>query len=91
VGYHDNITRISAAALRAAADQFDASAEVLDHVARAQPPEFPVEGAALRRALDRLPVQLAQWSRASAEIACALRAGADDYADAETGAATRIG
>jgi hypothetical protein len=33
---------------------------------------------------------LSQWSRASVEIAEALRAGADRYADAELYAAARI-
>ena len=47
-------------------------------------------GDALRAALERLTAELSQWSRAAAEIAVALRAGADRYADAELYAAARI-
>ena len=38
----------------------------------------------------QLVAQLSQWSRASVEIAVALRSGADRYADAELYAAARI-
>ncbi|MGH3563590.1 MAG: type VII secretion target, partial [Mycobacterium sp.] len=48
-------------------------------------------GDALRRALDRWAGELARWSRAGAEIATALRVGAESYADAELRAAARVG
>lgn len=40
--------------------------------------------------MDRLGAELSQWSRAAAEIAVALRAGAVRYADADVSAAARI-
>ncbi|WP_310783889.1 type VII secretion target [Mycobacterium sp. Z3061] len=47
-------------------------------------------GQRLRAELDRLAVELSQWSRAAVEIAAALRAAADRYAEAESYAAARI-
>ena len=47
-------------------------------------------GDALRAALDRLTAELSQWSRAAVEIAVALRASANRYADADVYAAARI-
>ena len=47
-------------------------------------------GDALRSALERLAAELSRWSRATAEIGAALRAGADRYADADLYAAARI-
>jgi uncharacterized protein YukE len=89
-------TRVDLFALRAAADAFEASAESLGgarltfdgatagraHVAR---------GDALRNAVERLTAHLAAWSRASAEIAATLRAGADRYADTEERNGSRFG
>ncbi|MGH3594596.1 MAG: hypothetical protein ACRDUT_01260, partial [Mycobacterium sp.] len=46
---------------------------------------------ALRVALDRLTGELAQWARATVEIAATLRAGADRYAEADLRAAARVG
>lgn len=51
---------------------------------------YPASGEAIRTALDRLAVELAQWSRAAAEIAVALRIGVDRYAEADVLAAARI-
>jgi hypothetical protein len=48
-------------------------------------------GDALRTALDRVVDDVARWSRASAEIAAALRAGASRYSEADGRAAARIG
>lgn len=51
---------------------------------------YCARGDALRVELQRLAAQLSQWSRASTEIAVALRGAADRYADAESYAAARI-
>src|SRR3954471_18154427 len=48
-------------------------------------------GDALRVAVEDVVDQLRQWSRAAAEIAAALRASADRYAEADAGAARRVG
>jgi uncharacterized protein YukE len=45
----------------------------------------------LRAAVDHVADQLGQWSRAAAEIAAALRASADRYAEADANAAGRLG
>jgi hypothetical protein len=83
------------------ADQLGAAAELIDgavgdHLARltfsgaSAGRAHTARGNALRVELERLATQLSQWSRASVEIAVALRAGADRYADAELYAAARI-
>jgi Excreted virulence factor EspC, type VII ESX diderm len=94
-------TGIDPAAVHAIANQFVAAAELLDaavydhltglafggisagraHAAR---------GDAVRAALDRLTTELSHWSRAAGEIAVALRASANRYADADGYAAARI-
>ena len=92
---------VDVAAVYAVADRMVAAADVIDdavanHLARlvfggAYAGEAHVERAdALRAALDRLVADLSQWSRAAAEIAAALRAGANRYADADLDAAARI-
>lgn len=48
-------------------------------------------GDALRAALSDLAVSLREWSRASSEIAMALTASADRYAEADADAARRVG
>ncbi|MEZ0362391.1 type VII secretion target [Mycobacterium sp. pUA109] len=99
---HQDTTRVDVAAMRAAANQFDGTAEILTTAVRAHLGGLRFDGAsagrayvaqgdALRRAVDRLAAQLTQWSRASAEIALALRASADHYADVELYGAARIG
>lgn len=93
---------VETAALRAAADRFDAGAELIDGAARSQLGRLTFDGAcagrahvaagdALRHALDRWAGELSRWSRASTGIAAALRTGAASYADAELRAAGRIG
>ena len=83
------------------ADQFGAAAELIeravsDHLARlafsgsSAGRAHTGRGDALRVELERLAAELSQWSRASVEIAAALRASADRYADAELYAAARI-
>ncbi|HKI43615.1 MAG: type VII secretion target [Mycobacterium sp.] len=94
-------TEVDASATYRVADQFDAAADLIDgavgdHLTRL---EFSgasagmahtARGDALHAALERLTAELSQWSRACTEIAVALRAGADRYADAELYAAARI-
>src|SRR3978361_1968348 len=80
--------RLDVAALRDVARQFDASASVIDaavstHLAAlgfggaTAGRAYAARGDALRVALERTADALAQWSRASAEIAVALRETAD--------------
>lgn len=86
----------------AVANRFDASAEMIDQVVRARLGRLGFGGAsagrvhaargdALRRALDRWAGELGRWSRASAEIAAALRINARNYAEAELRATDRVG
>ncbi|HTX94911.1 MAG TPA: type VII secretion target [Mycobacterium sp.] len=94
-------TEIDVPATHRVADQFGAAAEMIDravsdHLARlafsgaTAGQAHAARGDALRVQLERLAAELSQWSRASVEIAAALRAGADRYADAELYAAARI-
>jgi uncharacterized protein YukE len=93
---------VDAASVRAVASRFDATADLIDGAARIQLRRLGFDGATagqahvahgdvLRVALDRLSQQLAQWARATGEIATALRAGAEHYAEADLRAAARIG
>ncbi|GAB3006419.1 type VII secretion target [Mycobacterium bourgelatii] len=93
--------RLDCAALRAVADRFSAAADLIDeavanHLARlifdgsCAGRAHAARGDALRANLDRLADELSQWSRAAREIAAALRAGAERYADADAYAAARI-
>jgi uncharacterized protein YukE len=95
-------TRVDAAALRVIAGRFDAGAETLNGVVRARLGRLSFDGAsagaaytaagdALHRGLQRLAAGVAQWARASDEIAVALRISADRYADTEARGASRIG
>lgn len=88
--------------MRAIANRFDATADTIDTATRTQLARLAFRGAtagrahtargdALRTALDRLAGELSQWSAASAEIAMALRACAQSYANAELSSASRIG
>lgn len=94
-------TEVDIAATQRVAGQFRAAAELVDralsdHVARlgfggaSAGRAHAARGDALRVELERLATGLSQWSRASVEIAAALRAGADRYADAQLYAAARI-
>jgi transposase-like protein len=93
---------VDAASVRAVANRFDASAELIDGAARIHLRRLAFDGSsagqahvargdALRIALDRLSHELAQCARATVEIATALRVGADRYAEADLRAAARIG
>ncbi|OSC23826.1 hypothetical protein B8W69_22875 [Mycobacterium vulneris] len=94
-------TQIDVPAAQRVANQFAMAAEfidraVSDHLSRLAfgganaGREHAARGDALRVELERLVAQVSQWSRASAEIAAALRSSAERYADAELYAAARI-
>ena len=94
-------TFIDTAAVHAVADRLGTAAELIDdavcdHMARlafggsSAGRAHTARGDALRVELERLAAEVSQWSWAAVEIAVALRAGADRYADAELYAAARI-
>jgi len=94
-------TGVDVSAVYAVADRLSAAAETIDsavsnHLARlafdgaSAGRAYAARGDTLRAALERLTAELSQWSRATAEIGAALRAGAERYADAELYAAARI-
>lgn len=97
-----DLARVDVAALHAIARQYEAAADIVDGAVRTHLTGLGFGGAAagrahvargdaLHAAVDRVVDQLRQWSRAAAEIAAALRASADRYADADTRAARRVG
>jgi hypothetical protein len=86
--------RVDVAGLQAIADRFDRAAADVDGVVRGPMQQLAFDGAragrmyaakgdALRTVLHRISGELAAWSRANAEVAAALRAGAARYADAD--------
>lgn len=90
------------AALRSVADCLDDTAAAIDAAARIRLGGLVFDGSAagrdhvaagegLRRALDAWAPELTRWSRASGEIATALRAGLARYRHAESFASDRIG
>ncbi len=92
---------VDSEAVRAVAQRFGAAADLLDGVGRNHLNALRFTGAIAgrahtpqgdewRRALDRLSVSVAQWSRAAAEIAATLQAEAGRYADAELRSAARV-
>ena len=94
--------RVDVAALHAVGRQYEAVADMVDGAVRRHLTGLVFDGAvagrahaargdALRAAVDHVADQLRQWSRAAAEIAAALRASADRYAEADAGAARRLG
>jgi hypothetical protein len=93
---------VDAAVLRTVANRFDAIAMLVEAAARTHFGRLVFDGAtagrahigqgdALRVALHRLVGELEQWARATMEIATALRANADHYAEADLRAAARVG
>lgn len=93
---------LDAAALRAVAECFDSTAAAIDNGARIRMGGLVFDGAtagrdhvgageALCRALHAWALELTRWSRASTEIAAALRAGLARYENAEATASERIG
>jgi hypothetical protein len=97
-----NVARVDVAALIGVARQYETVADIVDGAVRSHLTGLAFDGAAagrmhvargdaLRFAVDRIVDGLRQWSRASAEIAAALRASADRYAEADAYAARRVG
>jgi len=97
-----NAARVDVAALIAVARQYDTVADIVDGAVRSHLTGLAFDGAtagrmhvargdALRYAVDHVVDQLVQWSRASAEIAAALRTSADRYAAADADAARLVG
>ncbi|BBX21394.1 hypothetical protein MTER_08050 [Mycolicibacter terrae] len=93
---------LDAAALRSVADCFEATAADIDTAIRIRLGGLMFDGGAagrdhvaagegLRRVLGAWAPQLTSWSRASTEIAAALRAGLERYGRAESSAADRVG
>jgi hypothetical protein len=92
---------VDVAALRTVANRFDDAAQLIDGAVRSHFGSLAFDGAtagrayvghgdALRLALNRLAGDLAQWARATSEIAAALRASADHYIEADLSAAARV-
>ena len=93
---------VDAVAVRTVANRFDDAAQLINGALRSHLYRLSFDGAtagrayvghgdALRIALNRLSDELAGWSRATVEIAAALRASADRYGEADLRAAARIG
>ena len=92
-------TRVDTAAAHAAAQRFTAAAQLLETAAHTGGLSFcgstagrahTASGERLHTGLDEVRVRVAQWSRAAEEVAAALRAGAQQYADAELRAAAAL-
>jgi hypothetical protein len=94
--------RVDVAALHAVARRYETVADIVDDAVRTHLTGLMFDGAAagrvhaargdaLRVAIEDVVDQLRQWSRAAAEIAAALRASADRYAEADASAARRVG
>ena len=97
-----DVARVDVAAVLAVARQYEAAADIVDAAVRTHLTGLVFDGAAagrmhvargdaLRAAVDDVVDRLRQWSRAAAEIAAALRASADRYAEADARAARRVG
>ena len=101
MGYAD-ATRVDVEAVRAIAREYETAASIVDAAVRIHLGELAfgaasagrahlAHGEALRAALDEVVMSLRQWSRASGEIAGALRASAARYQDADVHVAGRLG
>jgi hypothetical protein len=93
---------VDTAAVRTVANRFDATGVLIEGAVRTHFGRLAFDGAtagrahigqgdALRVALHRLVGELGQWARATVEIATALRASVDHYAEADLHAAARVG
>ena len=93
---------MDAATVHAVANRFDDTAHLIDAAVRTHFGRLAFDGTtagrayigqgdAVRFALHRLGGELAQWARATAEIASVLRLSADRYAEADQRAAAGIG
>ena len=97
-----DVTRVDVPVLLDVARQYQVIADIVDGTVRTHLNSLTFGGAyagrayvghgdAVRECLDRVADQLLVWSRASAEIAAALRASADSYLDADMRAGERVG
>lgn len=95
-------SRVDVAALLGVARQYQVVADIVDATIRTHLSGLAFDGAgagrsyvahgdAVRSAVEDIVNQMRRWSRASAEIAAALRVSADRYAEADTRAARRLG
>lgn len=95
------VAHVDVAVLWGAAQQYDAIADILDAAVRTHLGSLSFDGAvagrahvahgdAVRDCVGRVVARMQQWSRASREIAAALRAAADRYADADVRAGERL-
>lgn len=92
-------THVDIGALRAVASRFDDAANLISRAGQVRPVfdgtvsgrAHVAEGSEFRRTLDQLLVDVNLWARASAEVAVALRTGADRYRGADVSAAAGIG
>ncbi|OMC08808.1 hypothetical protein A5735_20130 [Mycolicibacter heraklionensis] len=93
---------LEASALRSVADHCDAAAAAIDTASRIRLGELRFHGGTagrdhvaagetLRRALQAWVPELTRWSRASTEIAAALRVALVRYGQAEIAAGERLG
>jgi uncharacterized protein YukE len=98
----DDAARVDVAALLRVAARYQGIADALDGAVHRYLSGLTFDGAtagrayvahgdAVRRAVDDLADRMRRWSRASAEIAAALRASADRYDQADALAARRVG
>ncbi|GJF08379.1 hypothetical protein NGTWS0302_30640 [Mycolicibacterium cyprinidarum] len=94
--------RVDVAAVRTIAHEYESAALIIDSAVRTHLSDlafgaacagraYTAHGATLRAAVDGVATSLRQWSRASREIAVALRSSADRYQDADARAAGRVG
>ncbi len=91
--------RVDLTELTTAAANFERIAELVQQVSRtdvdfgggAAGRAHAGAGDAVQRGLQRWVSELAQWSRAAAEIGVSLRAGARRYAETDRGAAAMLG
>jgi|KBSSwiStaDraftv2_1062776.scaffolds.fasta_scaffold02019_9 hypothetical protein len=94
--------RVDVMAVLDAARSYDAVADMIEAAVSAHQSQTAFDGAlagrshaaqgdALRNAMALLVDQMRTWSRASAEIASALRVSADAYAGVEAVGARRLG
>jgi excreted virulence factor EspC (type VII ESX diderm) len=97
-----DVARVDVVALLGVAGEYDAAADAVDAVVRTQLAGLAfggaaagrmhvVRGEAVRVAVDVVVDRLRAWSRASAEIAAALRTAAYRYDEADARSGRRVG
>lgn len=95
-------SRVDSGALLSVAAQYQGAADIVDAAVRTHLSglafggagagrSYVAHGDAVRSAVEDVVHQLRAWSRASAEIASALRVSVERYAEADARAAGRLG